>query len=125
MKRFIIILVLFSFVVLISIGNMIYVKKSIEELNNSLKQTIEYAKHKDFETANQVLLETDSLWNKHRKIYAIFIEQDLLDEVDNQMALLKALMLYHKEEFLPQAMLCLSHLEEINQRESISYYSWF
>ena len=125
MKRSLVITILLVLVIGVCIGNMTYVKKTIVQLNNNMEQTIAYAKQNDLETANNSLIKTNELWHQHRKIYAIFIEQDLLDEVDNQMALLKALLLYHEEEFLPQALLCLSHLEEIEQRESISYYSWF
>ena len=97
----------------------------MKELNESMEKTIESAKNDDMQTANQHLLHTTDLWEKHRTILMMYIEQDLLDDLDNQFTLLEALLLYHKEEFLPQAMLCISHLEEIQKREQISLRSWF
>ncbi len=88
-------------------------------------KTIELAKSEDMQTANGQLLLTADLWEKHRKILMMYVEQDLLDDLDNQFTLLKALMLYHKEEFLPQALLCISQLEEISQRELITPRSLF
>ncbi len=125
MKRSIIILVLLAFISFICTVGVMYINYSIAELNTAMESTIEYAKKNDLEKANEMLLQTEKLWHKHRKILMMYIEQDLLDDVDNQMALLKALMLYHEEEFLPQAILCISQLEEIQQRETISCYSWF
>lgn len=125
MKRTIVVLLLLAFVGVVCAGNMIYVKHSLKDITSALNQTIEGVKANQTEQAKQGMITTDTLWQKHRKIYMMFIEQDLLDEVDTQMAQLKALLQYHQEEFLPSAMICLSHLEEIHQRESISYYSWF
>ncbi len=125
MKRLIIVLVLLAIVSTVCTASVLYVGYSMKELNESMEKTIELAKNQDRETANQQLLQTADLWEKHRNVLMIYIEQDLLDEMDNQMALLKALLLYHEEEFLPQAILCISYMEEIQQRESISSRSWF
>ncbi len=125
MKRFIIVLILLAIVSTVCTASVLYVGYSMKELNESMEKTIALAKNDDMQTANQQLLITADLWEKHRNILMIYIEQNLLDEMDNQIALLKALMLYHKEEFIPQAMLCISYMEEIQQRESISSRSWF
>ena len=125
MKRFIIVLILLAIVSTVCTASVLYVGYSMKELNESMEKTIALAKNDDMQTANQQLLITADLWEKHRNILMIYIEQNLLDEMDNQIALLKALMLYHKEEIIPQAMLCISYMEEIQQRESISSRSWF
>lgn len=125
MKRFIIVLILLAIVSTVCTASVLYVGYSMKELNESMEKTIALAKNDDMQTANQQLLITADLWEKHRNILMIYIEQNLLDEMDNQITLLKALMLYHKEEFIPQAMLCISYMEEIQQRESISSRSWF
>ena len=125
MKRLIIVLVLLAVVSTVCTTSVLYVGYSMKELNQSMEKTIELAKQEDMKNANRQLLRTAHLWEKHRTILMMYIEQDLLDEMDNQLALLKALVLYHEEEFLPQAMLCISFMEEIQQRESISSRSWF
>ncbi len=125
MKRLIIVLILLAIVSVVCTTSVLYVGYSMKELNESMEKTIAFAKQENLETANRQLLQTAELWEKHRTVLMMYIEQDLLDEMDNQLALLKALMLYHEEEFLPQAMLCISYIEEIQQRESISSRSWF
>ncbi len=125
MKRFIIVLVLLAIVSSVCTAGVLYVGYSMNDLNENMNKTIELAKGDNQEITKQQLLKTADLWEKHRTILMMYIEQDLLDEMDNQMALLKALLLYHEEEFLPQAMLCISYMEEIQQRESVTSRSWF
>lgn len=125
MKRWIAVLILLAIISSVCTGSIIYVNHSMSKLNESMEITIAFAKKQQTDEALNQLNETRGLWQKHRTVLMMYIEQDLLDELDNQFTLLNALLLYHTEEFLPQALLCISHLEEIQQRETVTLRSWF
>lgn len=125
MKRMIAVAVLSAIVLSVCTGCILYVNHATGVLCQRLEESIEYAKQQDMDRAYQALLHTADAWNRHRRILMMYIEQDLLDEVDNQMEYLKALTLYHEEEFVPAAVLCMAQLREIRQRENVSLDSWF
>ena len=77
MKRFIIVLILLAIVSTVCTASVLYVGYSMKELNESMEKTIALAKNDDMQTANQQLLITADLWEKHRNILMIYIELNL------------------------------------------------
>ncbi len=125
MKRMILAAVLALVVVGIAVASIYYVNQSIDEICHTLSLSTQYAKQDDMEETRRILETANQQWQQRRTVLMMFIEQDLLDEVDNQLAYMDALTKFHKEEYIPATVLCISQLREIQNRENYTVNSWF
>lgn len=125
MKRFTAVIVLAAVVIAVCTAGILYINREVDNLCKQLQTCMDYADKNDIKSVQQNLEKVEADWQKTRTILMMYIEQDILDDVDNQLQYLEALTKYHKEEFIPTAVLCVAQLREMQQREQITLYSWF
>lgn len=125
MKSLIICGVLAIVVMGICVGGILYVDHATQEIEKQLHTCIYWANQQDFQQAKQALLAAQTTWKQRRLILMMYTDQEILDEIDDHLEHMSALADHHKDEFVPTAVLCLCKCQELHNRESISFDSWF
>ena len=102
-----------------------YVEQATHQMEAELQTCITLAQDRSMEEAIDYLPRVKAVWGKKRNVLMMYVDQQILDEVDDHLNQMGVLGEYHEEEFVPTAVSCISKLEELRQRELVTAYSWF
>ncbi len=97
----------------------------VERMERRLDECEAAAKTGRAEEMHQALAAASEQWQSERRALMTIARQELLDEVDDQLSYMNALIDWHKEEFVPALTLCRAALEEMKQMELPSASSFF
>lgn len=125
MKSLITIGILTLLIIGICVAGIGYVNHAVRQMEAQLQDCIVAANQNTFDLVKSRLAATQNAWNQYRNVLMMYTDQEILDEIDDHLSHMAALAEHHKEEFVPTAVLCIGKIQEMQQRESPSVYSWF
>lgn len=102
-----------------------YVNHATIQLENHLQTCLQYANQEQWKQAKTALAGTQAVWQQERMGLMMIADQAVLDDIEDMLSQMGALLEHHPDEFVPTGVLCQNKCKELRQRENLSLYSWF
>lgn len=125
MKRLNIAAMLFAVAVALCITSTAVTSRVEKKVGEPLERTIEFFEKGETEKAIESFSAAKQNWDDIKETTAVFASHSSVDELDEQMTLISALLSEQSDDFLPQSALCLLKVQNLCDGEKVTVKALF
>lgn len=125
MKRLNIAAMLFVVAVVLCITSTAVTSRVEKKVGEPLKMTIEFFEKGETEKAIESFSAAKQNWDDIKETTAVFASHSSVDELDEQMTFISALLSEQSDDFLPQSALCLLKVQNLCDGEKVTVKALF
>lgn len=125
MKRLYIAALLFAVAVALCITSTVVTSRVEKEVGEPLEKTIDFFEKGETEKAIESFSAAKQNWDDIKETTAVFASHSSVDELDEQMPLISALLSEQSDDFLPQSALCLLKVQNLCDGEKVTVKALF
>lgn len=125
MKRLYIAAILFAVAVTLCITSTVVTSRVEKEVGEPLEKTIEFFERGEIEKATESFSAAKQNWDDIKETTAVFASHSSVDELDEQITLISALLSEQSDDFLSQSALCLLKVQNLCDDEKVTVKALF